>query len=109
MERISQNIGMGLYSILQEKRIPVEEAAHITDYSVRDFRRIIEGRLYLSPRALEDISVKFGTSAEYLITYKPDSKSLLPELEYNKDFTDKENLYKIIDLLDEYVELKEQM
>jgi hypothetical protein len=109
MEKISRNIGMGLYSILKEKKISVVEAARMIDYSDRDFRRIIEGRLFLSPRALEDIAAKFDTTAEYLIKFKPDANNLLPELEYNKDFTDKENLYKIIDLIDEYVELKEQM
>lgn len=34
---------------------------------------------------------------------------ILPELEYNEEFSSKENLYKIIDLLDDYIELKEQM
>ena len=109
MEKISRNIGIGLYYVLKQNKISVEEAAEKVGYSLRDMWRIIEGRLFLSPMALEDISTKLGTSAEYLINYKPSEKDSLPGLEYNKDFTDKENLYKIIDLLDDYIELKEQM
>ncbi|MBR6216963.1 MAG: helix-turn-helix transcriptional regulator [Eubacterium sp.] len=109
MEKISRNIGMGIYSVLKQNEISVEEAADKIGYSLRDMWRIIEGRLFVSPRILEDISNKLDTSVEYLINYKPTENSLLPELEYNKVFTDRENLYKIIDLLDDYIELKEQM
>ena len=98
MERISRNIGIGLYSVLKQNKISVEEAAEKVGYSVRDMWRIIEGRLFLSPRALEELAGAFGTSAEHLINYKPSEKTLLPELEYNKDFTDKDHLYMIIDL-----------
>lgn len=109
MEKMSRNIGMGLYSVLKDSKLSVEEAAKRIGYSVRDLRRIIEGKLFVSPRVLEDISEKLGTTAEYLIHYKPEGNNLLPELEYNKRFTDKEHLYMIIDFMDEYIELKEQM
>ena len=109
MERITYKIGMGLCSILEKNCMSEKEAAEITGYSYRDFRRILEGKLFLSPRALENVAAKLGTSVEYLIHFEPDSKMLVPGLEYNKEFTDNEHLYKIISLLDEYIDLKEQM
>ncbi|SNU06195.1 hypothetical protein SAMN06297422_10678 [Lachnospiraceae bacterium] len=109
MERISINIGMGIYSILKDRKISVEDAAQKIGYSIRDLRRIIEGKLFISPRALEEISEKLDISVEKLIYFQPDGNDLLPELEYNKCFTEREHLYKIVDLIDEYIELKEQM
>lgn len=109
MEKISRNIGMGLYSILKSKKISIEEAADILGYSVRDTLRIIEGKLFLSPNEIKKMADSFGKTPDFFIFFKPRSNSLLPELEYNKEFSSKENLYKIIDLLDDYIELKEQM
>ncbi len=109
MGRISYNIGMGLCSVLEKNHVSENEAAEITGYSYRDFRRILEGKLFLSPKTLENIAVSLGTSVDYLINFEPDSKKLVPGLEYNKEFTNKNNLYTIIGLLDEYIDLKEQM
>ena len=109
MSRISFSIGMGILSVLEKNNITVEEGARKTGYSFRDFRRIIEGKLFLSPRALDDLSSKLGTTSKFLIEFKPSNNRLLPGLEYNKEFSSEEHLYKIIDLLDEYIQLKEQM
>ena len=65
--------------------------------------------MFVSPKELERISEKLDTTPEYLITFKPTDKCLLPDLEYNKEFSDVDNLYKIIDYIDEYIELREQM
>ncbi len=108
MTRISYNIGMGISSILEEKNISEEEAGKLVNLSFRDFRRIIEGKLFVSPKTLDEISQALGTTSERLISYKPNGKRV-PGLEYNKEFSSEEHLYTIIDLLDEYIELKEQM
>lgn len=100
---------MGICDVLEKSNISEKDAAIQTGYSYREFRRILEGKLFLSPRALEDLASKLKTSAKYLISYKPNGNNLLPGLEYNKEFTSVDNLYKIVDLLDEYIELKEQM
>lgn len=104
-----RNIGMGLYSVLQKNGISFEEAAARIGYSLRDTIRIIEGKLFLSPVELNRIADIFNTTSDYLLKYKPESSCLVPELEYNKEFTHEDNLYKILDLLDEYIEIKEQM
>ena len=109
MKKITRNIGIGIYSELKSKNISVEEAAMLFGYSVRDMYRLIEGRLFISPKALEEIAGKLDTRVDLLINFMPDSNKLLPELEYNKTFSSEDNLYTIIDLLDEYIELKEQV
>ena len=109
MNKISRNVGMGLYSSIRSCGITVEDAAKRIGYSVRDLRRVLEGRLFLSPSELEKISNIFGTTSESLIAFVPDGNCLLPELEYNKEFSSNDNLHLIIDLLDEYIELKEQV
>ena len=109
MKKISRNIGMALSSLLSERGISIAEAAKKVEYSFRDFRRLIEGRLIISPNEWERISDKLDTSFDYLVSYEPTDKILLPDLEYNKEFSDVDNLYKIIDYLDEYIELVEQV
>ena len=81
MERISYNIGMGICDVLEKSNISEKDAAIQTGYSYREFRRILEGKLFLSPRALEDLASKLKTSAKYLISYKPNGNNLLPGLE----------------------------
>ena len=109
MEKISRNIGIGLYSVLKDNSISIEEAAQKIGFSVRDMYRLIEGRVLVSPRVLEEISNELGIKSDFLISFVPDNNNLLPELEYNKEFSSRDNLYRIIDLLDEYIELKEEM
>lgn len=109
MERISQKIGRSIFAYLQNNGVSEEEAANKVGYSFRDFRRLIEGRLIVSPRELEKISGKLGISLENILSFDVDNRKMLPNLEYNKKFSKIENLYFIVDLLDDYIELKEQM
>lgn len=107
--KMSQRIGVGFYNIIQKNNISVEEAARKIGYSIRDLNRFIEGRLFLAPNEIERIANIFSTTPDELISYKPDSSCLLPRLEYNKEFSSEDHLFQIVDLLDEYIELKEQM
>jgi len=109
MLTMSRKMGIALSALLSEKGLLETDAANIVEYSFRDFRRLIEGRLIISPKEWERISVKLGASFETLVNYEPTDRCLLPDLEYNKEFTNIDNLYKIVDFIDEYVELIEQM
>ncbi len=42
-----------------------------------------------------------------LLDYKTDT--MLPDLQYMKEFDNPENLDRVLDLIDEYVELKESI
>ena len=109
MQKTSRKMGIALSTLIKEKGISLKEAALSVEYSFRDFRRLIEGRLIVSPTEWERISAVLGTSFDYLVSYEPSDKCLLPDLEYNKEFSDVENLYMIVDYLDEYIELIEQL
>ena len=45
------------------------------------------------------------TTKSELMNHEPDS--LVPELQYMKEFSNPDNLDRILDLMDEYVELRE--
>ena len=107
MVATSKKIGMGIYEACRAKGINLEELAKKTGYSYRDIRRIIEGKLWISPKNLALVADSVGETSKSLIYFEPTEKMLLPDLEYNKKFSDSNNLYKIIDMLDMYIELRE--
>jgi len=109
MIKMSQRIGTAFYSVLYRNRISIDDAAERIGYSIRDINRLIEGKLYLSPKELERITGLFNTTPQELIMFKPDSSCPIPRLEYNKEFSSEDHLYQIVDLIDEYIELKEQL
>ncbi len=108
MNATSKKIGMGVYEACRSKGIDLKELAEKTGYSYRDIRRIIEGKLWISPKDLALVADAVGETSDSLIYYEPTDQMLLPDLEYNKKFSESNNLYKIIDLLDMYIELREE-
>ena len=69
--------------------------------------RILEGKLLLPPVEIGKIAELFGKTKKELLSYEADK--FVPELQYMKEFSNTDNLDKILDLLDDYVELKELM
>ena len=61
----------------------------------------------LSPVEIEKIAGALGKTKKELLDFEADK--LVPELQYMKEFNNTGNLDKILDLLDDYVELKEVM
>ena len=61
----------------------------------------------LPPAEIKKIAEVFGKTKYELIHYE--AEKLVPELQYMKEFSDTNSLEKILDLVDEYVELKEAM
>ena len=107
--KMSQRVGVGFYHIIVKNNLSIEDAAQRIGFSIRDINRFIDGRLFLAPTEIERISQLFDTTLEELMSFQPDSSCLLPRLEYNKKFSSEEHLYQIVDLLYEYIELKEQI
>ncbi len=56
---------------------------------------------------MRKIAELFGKTKRELLHYEADK--FVPELQYMKEFSDTGNLDRILDLLDEYVDLKEAM
>ena len=59
----------------------------------------------LPPRRIAELASALGTTKHDLLNLETDKA--VPELEYMKEFTDLENLDTVLDLIDEYIDLKE--
>lgn len=105
MKNIGRKIGVNIFTLMQQNGITREKLAENLNYTYRDMCRILEGKLMLSPIDLNKIAKYFGKTKNELINYE--SNEFVPDLQYMKEFSDNKNLDKILDLLDDYVELKE--
>lgn len=74
-------------------------------YSIKDVWNVIEGKVIIPPVELEKIAGLLETTKSELINCESDT--LVPDLQYMKEFSNHDNLDRILDLMDEYVELRE--
>lgn len=100
-------LDVNIFTLMQKAGISREKLAEQSGYTYRDICRLIEGRLLLPPAELAKIVEKLNTTKDILMYYESDGSA--PELQYMKEFSDSDNLDKILDLLDEYVELRESI
>ena len=107
MANIGRKIGVNIFTLMQNSGISREALAEKLNYSYRDMCKILEGKLILSPIELKKIAAAFDKTMQELLNYE--AEIFVPELQYMKEFSDTKNLDKILDLLDEYVDLKEAM
>lgn len=107
MANVGRKIGINVFILMQNTGLSLEKLAEELNCSYRDMCRILEGRLMLQPVELEKIANLFGKTKRELLHYEMDK--FIPELQYMKEFSNIDNLDKILDLLDEYIELKETM
>ena len=107
MANVGRKLGINIFMLMQNSGISREELAEKLNYTYRDMCRILEGKLILPPVEIGKIAELFGKTKKELISYETDK--FVPELQYIKQFSNIDNLDKILDLLDDYVELKEVM
>ena len=107
MANTGRKIGVNIFTLMQNAGISREDLAEKLNYSYRDMCRILEGKLMLPPAEVRKIAEFFGKTKQELVHYEADR--FVPELQCMKEFSDTNNLDKILDLLDEYVDLKEAM
>ncbi|MCD8177271.1 MAG: helix-turn-helix domain-containing protein [Tannerellaceae bacterium] len=107
MTSYGRKLGVNIFALMQDSGISRQGLAEKLNYSYRDVSRILEGKLMLSPSELEQIALLFGKTKKELLNYEADR--LVPELQYMKEFSDTAHLDKILDLLDDYVDLKESV
>lgn len=74
---------------------------------MRDVNRLIDGRLLISPNGMKQIADFLHVKKKDLL--KANDDYLIPQLQYMKEFKNKDNLDQILDLLDDYIELKESV
>lgn len=107
MANTGRKLGANIFTIMQSSGISREDLAQKINYTYRDVCRMIEGKLILPPIELSRIADVLGTTKADLMNLNSDN--LAPELQYMKAFQNSDNLDKILDLLDEYIELKEMV
>lgn len=105
MANVGRKLGINIFMLMQHSGISREELAEKLNYTYRDMYRILEGKLILPPVEIGKIAEFFGKTKKELLNYEVDK--FVPELQYMKQFSNIDNIDKILDLLDEYVELKE--
>ena len=105
MASTGRKLGVNIFELMQKADISCENLAERLGYTYRDVCRLTEGRLLLPPIELAKVAQELGTSKEALLSY--DSECSVPALQYLNEFDNPENLDRILDLLDEYVELRE--
>lgn len=107
MANVGRRLGVNIFTLMQNSGISREDLAEKLNYTYRDVCRILEGKLMLSPIEIEKIAKVFRKSKKEILHYEADR--FVPELQYMKGFSNADHLDKILDLLDDYVELKEMM
>ncbi|MCM1123303.1 MAG: helix-turn-helix domain-containing protein [Eubacterium sp.] len=107
MANVGRKLGVNIFTLMRNSGISREDLAGELNYTYRDVCRILEGKLMLTPIEIEKIAKLFGKSKKEILHYEADR--FVPELQYMKEFSNTDNLDKILDLLDDYVELKETM
>ena len=107
MANVGRRLGVNIRAFMLEANISLDSFAEHLGYSVKDAWNIIEGKVIIPPIELEKISSFLRTTKNDLLNSKTDS--LVPDLQYMKEFDKLDNLDRILDLMDEYVELREAM
>ena len=105
MANLNRRIGNNIYTSMNNNNVSFETLAEKMEYSIKDVWNIIEGKVMLSPSEIEKIAGVLNTTKERLI--EDQSDRLVPNLEFMHDFSNPENLDKVLDLMDEYVEIYE--
>ena len=105
MANIGRKLGVNIFTVMQESGISREKLAERLQCSYREVCRILEGKFMLPPRRIAELASALGTTKHDLLNLEADKA--VPELEYMKEFTDLENLDTVLDLIDEYIDLKE--
>lgn len=102
-----RKLGVNIYTSMQHAGISCKDFAEKLNYSYRDMRKIIEGRLMLPPAEIKKIADALNMKKSDLLHCE--NERVVPELQYMKEFSDPDNLDIILDILDDYVEIKETM
>ncbi len=107
MANLYREIGGNIYTFMQMAKLTPNDIADKMSYSLKDVWNVIEGKVMLPSVELKNLAMLLGVTKEELISHEPER--LVPNLEFMKEFSNSDNLDKILDLMDEYVELREAL
>lgn len=105
MANVGRKLGVNISTRMLEADISLDSFAKHLGYSMKDVWNVIEGKVIIPPVELDKMASLLKTKKSELMNHEPDS--LVSELQYMKEFSNPDNLDRILDLMDEYVELRE--
>lgn len=98
-----RRLGYNIEKASQKKYNTIEDFASAIDLSLKDTHRLFEGRIVLSPFQLKAISEKVDVPLKELL----DVSGRYTLVECMGSFKDKQNEDKVLDLIDNYIDLVE--
>lgn len=95
-------IGSFIKLKMMEQNKSIQSLAEESGYSTKDIGKILDGRLFLSPKQMEEIAGILDLDINEMINCID-----VDSIEYVGEFTKEENKDKLLDYIDRYVDLKE--
>ena len=95
-------IGSFIKLKMMELNKSIQSLAEESGYSTKDIGKILDGRLFLSPKQIEEIAGILDLDINEMINCID-----VDSIEYVGEFTKEENKDKLLDYIDRYVDLKE--
>ena len=95
-------IGSFIKLKMMEQNKSIQSLAEEGGYSTKDIGKILDGRLFLSPKQIEEIAGILDLDINEMINCID-----VDSIEYVGEFTKEENKDKLLDYIDRYVDLKE--
>ena len=105
MANLYRKIGVNVYTFMKKAELTPEALAEKMSYSLKDIWNVIEGKVMIPPVEIKRLASMLGVSGEDLVNNEPEI--LVPNLEFMKEFSNPDSLDKVLDLMDEYVEIRE--
>ena len=95
-------IGSFIKLKMMEQNKSIQSLAKESGYSIKDIGKIFDGRLFLSPKQIEEIAGILDLDINEMINCID-----VDSIEYVGEFTKEENKDMLLDYIDRYVDLKE--
>ena len=99
-------VGYNIKTLSEQKGLSLEDLTSSCNLSERDINRVLEGRLVLTPTQMQTIAKILGIEVDSLYKTSPDFLSF-GECFPTKRFSNPESEYKILSIIDDYIDLVE--
>ena len=97
-----RGLGKMIKTRMSEQGKSIQLLAKESGYSIKDIGKIFDGRLFLSPKQIEEIANVLELNVDEIINCTD-----VDPIEYMGEFTKEENKDMLLDYIDRYVDLKE--
>ena len=97
-----RGLGKMIKTRMSEQGKSIQLLAKESGYSIKDIGKIFDGRLFLSPKQIEEIAYVLELNVDEIINCTD-----VDPIECMGEFTKEENKDMLLDYIDRYVDLKE--